>query len=199
MILGQALEAIGGEDLGTLITDRIIKPLRLKDTAPALSPEVPAPIMHSYSTERSVFEETTFWNPSWQTAPGSVVTSTICDMATSAASIGSGKLLEGSSYAELVKPAQASLQPPPASCSACVRFSEDSFYGLGVIVSNDWVFQAPLFAGAGGVAAYLPDQELAVAVLVVSGKGTEPGANVARRIWERLAEKLTPDHVPAAS
>jgi CubicO group peptidase (beta-lactamase class C family) len=38
VILGQALEAIGGEKLGTLITDQIIKPLHLKDTAPALSP-----------------------------------------------------------------------------------------------------------------------------------------------------------------
>lgn len=60
VILGRALEAIGGAPLGDLITGRIIEPLGLADTAPASSPEVPAPVMHSYSTERGVFEETTY-------------------------------------------------------------------------------------------------------------------------------------------
>src|SRR5262249_61691529 len=50
VILGQALEAIGGEKLGSLITHQIIKPLHLKDTAPALSPDPPPPVKHSYHT-----------------------------------------------------------------------------------------------------------------------------------------------------
>src|SRR5262249_42238063 len=125
VILGQALEAIGGEKAGSLIADLIIKPLHLKDTATVLSPDVPAPVMHSYSTERGPFEETTFWNPSWHTAPGGVITSTVCDMATSAAAIGSGRLLEPSSYAELVTPAQTMLRPPPPSCSACRQWGKN--------------------------------------------------------------------------
>jgi CubicO group peptidase (beta-lactamase class C family) len=196
VILGQALEAIGGEKLGRLIADQIIKPLHLKDTAPVLSPDVPAPIMHSYSSERGPFEETTFWNPSWHTAPGGVITSTVCDMATSTAAIGSGQLLQPSSYAELVTPAQASLRPPPPACSACRQWGKNTFYGLGVLVSNGWVYQSPLFGGAGGVAAYLPDQGLTVALLAVSGKNTKPGTNVAMQIWAELAQELTPDHVP---
>jgi CubicO group peptidase (beta-lactamase class C family) len=196
MILGQALAAIGGDDLGSLIADQVIKPLHLKDTTPARSPDMPAPILHSYSTERGPFEETTFWNPSWQTAPGGVITSTICDIATSAAAIGSGQLLEQSSYAEMVTPAQAMLRPRPPSCSACRQWSRDTFYGLGVIVSNGWVYQAPLFGGAGGIAASLPDQDLTVALEAVSGKDTKSGKNVAMQIWQELAQKLTPDHVP---
>jgi CubicO group peptidase (beta-lactamase class C family) len=196
MILGQALAAIGGDDLGSLITQEIIKPLHLKDTAPALSPDVPAPVLHTYSTERGPIEETTFWNSSWQTAPGGVITGTICDMATSAAAIGSGRLLEQPSYAELLTPAPSMLRPPPPSCSACRQWSKDTFYGLGVIVSNGWVYQAPLFGGMGGIAAYLPDQDLTVALEAVSGKGTKSGKNIGMQIWLELAQKLTQDHVP---
>jgi hypothetical protein len=125
-----------------------------------------------------------------------VITSTICDMATSAAAIGSGQLLAQSSYAELVTPAQAMLRPPASSCSACRQWSKDTFYGLGVIVSNGWVYQAPLFGGVGGIAAYLPDQDLTVALEAVSGKDTKSGKNVAMQIWLELAQKLSPDHVP---
>jgi D-alanyl-D-alanine carboxypeptidase len=196
VILGQALEAIGGDDLGNLITSRILEPLDLDDTAPALTPEVPAPVMHSYSTERGVFEETTFWNPSWQTAPGSVITSTICDMATSAEAVGSGELLDEASYRALLTPAPESLAEQPPSCQGCRQWDENTFYGLGVISSDGWVFQAPLFGGAGGVGAYLPSEDLTVAVLAVAGPGTEPNANVARSIWEALADELTPANLP---
>jgi hypothetical protein len=117
-------------------------------------------------------------------------------MATSAAAIGSGQLLAQSSYAEMVTPDQAMLRPPPPSCSACRQWGKNTFYGLGVIVSNGWVYQAPLFGGAGGIAAYLPDQDLTVALEAVSGKDTKSGKNVAQQIWMELAQKLTPDHVP---
>ncbi len=70
VLLGEALEAIGGDDLGALLTEHVIAPLGLTDTAPALTPDVPDPVMRSYSTERGVFEETTTWNPSWRPLPG---------------------------------------------------------------------------------------------------------------------------------
>ena len=195
VLLGEALEAIGGDDLGALLTEHVIAPLGLTDTAPALTPDVPDPVMRSYSTERGVFEETTTWNPSWQTAPGSVVTSTICDMAASATGIGSGALLAAASRELLTTPA-TTLQPPPASCSACLEFPDGTWYGLGVLSSNGWVFQGPSFAGTSGIAAYLPDDELTVAVLAVAGPNTTPGANTAGAIWSALASELTPEHLP---
>ena len=196
VILGEALEKIGGHDLGALLTDHIFRPLGLADTAPALTPDVPAPVLRSYSTERRVFEETTNWNPSWQTAPGSVVTSTICDMATSATRIMSGALLDQASSREAFTAPAATLQPPPASCTACIEFPAGTWYGLGVITSNGWVFQGPSFAGTSGIAAYLPADDLTVALLAVAGKQTTAGASVASTIWTELATELTPDHIP---
>ena len=128
VLLGEALEAIGGDDLGALLTAHVIAPLGLTDTAPALTPDVPDPVMRSYSTERGVFEETTTWNPSWQTAPGSVVTSTICDMAASRPGSGRAHCWPRTSRELLTTPA-TTLQPPPASCSACL--SSPTAPGMG--------------------------------------------------------------------
>jgi len=198
VILGEALAAIGGDDLGTLLQERVIDPMGLEGTAPALTPAVPEPVLHTFSTERDVLEDTTFWNPSWQTAPGSVVTSNICDMAASAAAVGTGELLTDDSHAELIASDTVALDPPPASCpeGVCRQNTDEIYYALGVIVMSDWVVQTPLFGGAGAVHAYLPQEDLAVAIVAVTGQGSEVDVNYAQQIWGAIATDLTPDNVP---
>ncbi len=193
VIAGQMLEAATGEDLATLLQERDIDPMDLDDTAPALTPELPEPALHSFSTERDVFEDTTYWNPPWQTAPGSVVTSNICDQAISADMIGSGALLEEESYEDLLAPVTVELDSAPESCPDNVgrERTEDAYYGLGVRVSDGWVAQAPLFGGAGGVQAYLPQEDVAVAIQAVGGPEGLSG-NPTQDIWERIAAEPPP-------
>jgi CubicO group peptidase (beta-lactamase class C family) len=200
VILGQALAAAGDAPLEDLLARRVIGPMGLRDTESALTPAVPDPVLHTYSTEREVFEETTFWNPSWQTARGSVLTTTICDMATSAAAVGSGALLSDASQEVVLDPVTTTLDPPPADCpeTVCREWTDERYYGLGVIVWSDWVAQTPLFGGAGAVHAYLPDEELAIALVAVQGKDSEPGTNHAVPMWQSIAAELTPEHVPGA-
>ncbi|MEO1055580.1 MAG: serine hydrolase domain-containing protein [Actinomycetota bacterium] len=195
LILGAALEAATGEDLDVLLTERVIEPLGLTNTAPTRTSAVPSPGLVTYSAERGVFEDTSQWNPSWQTAPGSVVTSTICDLVVSARGIGAGELLTEESFAEFVAPVVADLPEPPADCPSCRAWTTDGYYALGVRVQSDWIAQAPLFGGAGGVHAYLPDEELAVAIQAVAGPDTEE-RNIAEDIWDAIAAELTPDNPP---
>jgi CubicO group peptidase (beta-lactamase class C family) len=198
LILGEALSAAAGEPLADLLRKRVIEPMGLEATAPALSPALPTPTLHTYSGERDVWEDTTNWNPSWQTAPGSVITSNICDLATSAVAIGAGGLLSKQSYRRFVSDATSSLTPPPGCPpDACRALSDDRYYGLGTIVWADWVAQAPLFGGFSGVHAYLPDEELAVAIVAVAGPTSTVGRNEAVPLWAAIAQDLTPDHVPA--
>lgn len=197
VILGEALAAAGGQPLGDLLTERVIEPMGLGSTAPALTPGVPEPVLHTYSTERDVFEDTTFWNPSWQTAPGSVLTTTICDMAASARAVGTGALLTDASLVEMLDPITTTLPPAP-SCpeTVCRPMTDERYYALGVIVMGGWIVQTPLFGGAGAVHAYLPEADLAVAVVAVTGQGSEVGRNHSTGIWRSIATELAPDHVP---
>lgn len=193
VILGAALEAAGGRPLGELLVERVLEPMALHDTRPTYSPAVPEPALHSFSAERGFFEDTTFWNPSWQTAPGAVLTTTICDMATSARAVGSGALLSDASYDAMLDPRVLALEPAPGCPpEVCRTWTEDAYYGLGVIVFDDWIVQRPLFGGAGALHAHLPAEDVAVALVAVTGPSSEIGVNHAEPIWKAIAAELTP-------
>lgn len=198
VILGAALEAAGGAPLSDLLADRVIRPMGLAETAAVHTPLLPEPVLHTYSTERGPLEETTFWNPSWQTAPGSVIATNICDMVTSARAIGTGRLLAPASFEAFTSDDSVEHQAPPAGCpeSACREFPQGLIYALGVLVLNDWIVQTPLFGGQGSVHAYLPDDDLAVAMVAVTGKESEADVNHAQAIWTAIAAEVTPDHRP---
>jgi hypothetical protein len=51
-------------------------------------------------------------------------------------------------------------------CPTCYAQSEFYTYGLGIVVSGDWLLQNPLFFGYAAVEAYLPSQKIAIAVAV---------------------------------
>ncbi|MCP4434682.1 MAG: beta-lactamase family protein [Actinomycetia bacterium] len=198
VILGAALAEIGGKPLDELLTEMVTQPMGLDATAAALTPALPVPALHTYSSERSVWEETTFWNPSWQTAPGSVFSTDICDLAASAVAVGTGTLLSDEAYASMVAPDTVELGAAPDTCpeGACRQNTESVFYGLGVISISDWIVQTPLFGGMGAVHAYLPEADLAVAIVTVAGQASEVDENYAMGIWKSIAEELTPEHVP---
>lgn len=197
VILGEALAVAGGKPLGDLLTEYVIKPMRLTSTAPVLTPAIPEPVLHTFSTERGLFEETTFWNPSWQTAPGSVIATDICDMVKSAAAIGTGSLLTKGSFKQLTADSTSGLNPRPGCPSnTCRVFPEGTYYALGVIITNDWIVQTPMFGGQGGVHAYLPSKKLAVAIVAVTGQDSIPDTNYATEILQSIAAELTPDNIP---
>lgn len=52
VILGEALAAAGEKPLDELLLERVIKPMGLQSTVPVLTPEVPGPVLHSFSSER---------------------------------------------------------------------------------------------------------------------------------------------------
>lgn len=199
LLLGKALEAAGDQPLGKLMSREVIKPLGLTETAPVYTSRLPNPPLHTYSRERGNFEETTSWNPSWQTARGAVLATTICDMVRSARAVGTGRALSRQSFQKFISDDPVEHQPRPAGCptTVCNEFPATEHYALGVVLLNGWIIQNPLFAGQGGLHAYLPEQDIAVAIISVAGQRSEPNVNDARAIWKILAAKITPGHVPA--
>ncbi|MCF3134579.1 beta-lactamase family protein [Streptomyces olivochromogenes] len=195
VLLGQALEKITGTPLDRLLRERVLDPLGLGQTANGFTPQIPGPVLHSYDAERGTYEESTFWNPSWTTAPGAVLTTDICDLAGSARAIGSGQLLSRQSFRVQLDPGTPGLGTRTATCPAtvCLKQTDAFHFGVGVIVKNGWVVQNPSFAGFAAVQAYQPDGRLAIAVSTTVGPKA-PGGNTAQTITERIAAALAPDH-----
>ena len=92
----------------------VLDPLGLTGTVASESGTIPAPVLHAYSSERRTYlgiaddmpfiEESTYWNPSWTLAPGSVQTTTIADMTATAVDWGAGSLLSPESHRAQITP-----------------------------------------------------------------------------------------------
>lgn len=194
-ILGVVLEKITGTRLDRLLGERITTPLGLRGTHNSFTPDIPAPALHAFTSERGVYEESSYWNPSWTTAAGAVLTSDICDLARTARAIGSGELLSPQGFKTQLDPGTVGLGGKSDTCPAdvCLKNTAARHFGFGVLVVDDWIIQNPSFSGYAAVQAYLPAQRLSIAVSTTQGPGATDG-NPAQTIASRLARVLAPDH-----
>ncbi len=184
VLLGLALERATGQSFDRLMHDRIIRPLRLRNTANPSTPAIPGPVLHAYTTERGRYEESTFWNPSWTLARGAIMTSSLTDMLASARAIGTGALLSPTAFKQMLAPDTAGLGP----------WDHQTYYGFRVVVKQGWIAQNPLFHGYAGVMAYLPERELSIAVFSTKTEQGNPGVNSSESLFRRITQILTPDH-----
>ena len=174
VILGQVLERITRTPLKTLLAREVLDPLRLSATVSETDAPIPGPVLHGYTIERGLFEDSTYWNPSWTTADGAVLTSDICDLATSARAVGDGRLISRRSLRTMLNPGTVGIGGPTKTCPAqvCIKQTEQHHFGLGVIVENGWIQQKPSFAGYSAVQSYLPGKDIAIAVATTRGRTT---------------------------
>ncbi len=178
VVLGQILERVGGKPLATLLRKEVLRPLGLTNTVASQTAAIPEPVLHAFSSERRgalgipattpFSEESTYWNPSWTLAKGSVQTTDIVDMTRTAEGIGGGALLSKSSYQAQTGPNLLGFGSVQAGCS-CGPQTERYNYGLGIVRSGSWLLQNPLFAGSAATEAYLPSKKIAIAVAVTFG------------------------------
>jgi CubicO group peptidase (beta-lactamase class C family) len=210
VILGRVLEKITGMPLAAGLQRYIMGPMKLTQTRSFDTPEIPEPVLHTYSSERRsdlhipagtpFYEDSTFWDPSWTTANGAVQVSDIADMARSMELVGSGALLSKTSAAAQLDPNLAAFGHADPKCSACRRNTVEFNYGLGVVNLGPWITQIKSFAGCGGTVGYLPSRHLAIAVVTTyrssafDAQGNYP--NASQSIFAALAERLAPGTLP---
>jgi CubicO group peptidase (beta-lactamase class C family) len=215
VILGQALEKIGGQPMHELMQEQILDPLGLTGTQGSETAAIPPPVLHAFTSERRealgipagtrFYEESTFWNPSWTLAQGAIQTTTIVDMTATAIAVGEGTLLSPESHAAQVEPRLVGFGAPLEGCPTCHTLDTQYNYGLGLILSGDWQLQSPLFAGSGAVEGYLPSHKIAIAVATTyaeasfDDQGNYKYGNVHQTIFNAIARYLAPDAAPPGS
>jgi D-alanyl-D-alanine carboxypeptidase len=199
VILGEALSAITDKPVDELIRERIVEPLGMRGTQSHQTAEIPEPVLHAYTKERGTYEESTFWNPSWTLAKGSVMITDIYDLATSARAIGKGELVSEKSHKEQVGPSLVGLGGPTKKCpeNVCVKQTSSFHYGIGTWASvGGWILQNPSFYGWGALQAYLPEKDLAIAASATLEKEAKVGLNGGQMVFEEIAAVLAPGHPP---
>jgi D-alanyl-D-alanine carboxypeptidase len=192
VILGRVLERITGTPLERLLRRQVLDPLGLSATVSENTSVIPGPVLHSYTIERGRFEDSTYWNPSWTTAAGAVLTSNICDLGTSARAVGTGRLISARALRTQLDPGTVGLGTATKTCPAtiCIHQTEGFHFGLGVIVKDGWIQQTPSFAGYSAVQTYLPGRDIAIAVAATRGRTTTE-VDSAETVAQRIATLLT--------
>ena len=210
ILLGLALEKATGQDMPTLLSDKVLRPLGLTSTANFETPEIPAPVLHAYTSERRAalkipqdtpfYEESTFWDPSWTITHGAIQTTDIYDLEATAAGIGSGKLLTTDSYKKMVSTDLRGKTHKQPGCTTCDEMTDGYTYGLGIVISGHWLMQNPMFAGYAALEGYLPSQKIAIAAAVTFNPEAFDAQgnyrNEADPLFRKIAAELAPDDAP---
>jgi CubicO group peptidase (beta-lactamase class C family) len=210
VLLGLALEKATGQEMSKLLTDKVLRPLGLTNTVNSLTPEIPSPVLHAFSSERRValkipagtpfYEESTFWDPSWTITHGAIQTTNIYDMEATAVGIGSGKLLTADSYKKMVTTELRGKTHKQPGCTTCDAMNNIYAYGLGLVISGNWLLQNPLMSGYAALEAYLPSQKIAIAVAATYAPEAfdDQGdyRNEADTLFRRIGAELAPDDAP---
>jgi CubicO group peptidase (beta-lactamase class C family) len=210
VLLGLALEKATGQEMSKLLSEKVLRPLGLTNTVNSLTPEIPSPVLHAFSSERRAFlkipadtpfyEESTFWDPSWTITHGAIQTTNIYDMEASAVGIGSGRLLSADSYKKMVSTDLRGKTHKQPGCTTCDEMTNAYTYGLGIVISGNWLVQNPMFGGYGAIEAYLPSQKIAIAAAVTFAPEAfdDQGNynNAADPLFRKIAAELAPDDAP---
>jgi len=212
VILGRVLEKITGMPLAEAMQKYIFGPMDLQQTQSFNTPQIPAPVLHTFTSMRRAdlrvptgvpfYEESTFWNPSWTTAEGAIQTTDITDMTKTMVAVGTGKVLSKSSWEAQVGPSLVGLGHADPKCPVCRQNSTAFNYGLGVVNIGPWIAQSKGFAGCDAIVGYLPSKKLTVAVAVTYGpgafdeQGNSKNSDVSRKVFASLTNALAPDTLP---
>ncbi|MBE9202785.1 beta-lactamase family protein [Synechocystis salina LEGE 06099] len=182
VVLGELLQRITGQSIQELLEREIFAPLGLTNSSYPHTSEIPAPVLHAFSKDRDVFEDSTYWNPSWTSYSGMMI-STLGDLGLLALAIAKGTLLSPQA-------AQAQIAPTTVGLG---RNRPDLYYGLGIIYANGWLVQNPRFGGYNLFFAALPSQSLAIVVSTTIGLHSSDQAH-STLVGRQLIQYLTPNH-----
>jgi CubicO group peptidase (beta-lactamase class C family) len=185
-ILSQVISKVTGKSVAALMHERVLGPLGLDHTGVSRYPAYAGQGLHAYTGERGIYEDCTFWSPSWSIGAGTVVNSTMADAVRGFRAMARGELISKQAIRERISPANTAHLKP---------FSSKSYYGLGLLVDDEWQFQNPFIDGYTGLAAYLPSQDLSVGIVTTQlPQSSNNGVGYASELFARLTAYLSPGH-----
>jgi len=102
IIAGVLIERVTGRPWGDEVTERVIRPLRLRETLVPQGPQLPEPYAVGYywDSETGQYLDVTTMDPSWADASGSMI-STVRDLGVFWRAIGRGELLPPAQVAQM--------------------------------------------------------------------------------------------------
>jgi D-alanyl-D-alanine carboxypeptidase len=185
-ILSQVISQVTGQPISKLMRERVLEPLGLDQTQISRYPAMPGEALHAYTGERGVYEDSTFWSPSWTIGDGTVMASPMADVVHGARELGRGALISAQANKARIAPTSVGVIP---------KFSKHLYYALGITLANGWEFQNPFIDGYTGASAYLKAQDISVGIVTTQlPQSSSNGVGYAPILLARLSDYLSPAH-----
>ena len=140
VILGQVIERATHESIAELYEKNIFKPMGMRNTYFPSNEEIPGPVLHAFTKDRGIYEDCTYWNPSWGSTPGLPI-SNLRDIGKWGPILGTGRLISRKHFKEQIAPWKGNKRP-------------DVYFAYGFVVANGWIVQNPAINGYSGAFAY---------------------------------------------
>jgi D-alanyl-D-alanine carboxypeptidase len=184
-LLGDVMEKATGKPLGDLLQQRVFDPLGMDNSSVVLTPQMDEPILHGYTNERGVFEDSTFWNPTAFLHSGNM-NAPVADVGRWVRALGTGELLSDKAFEQQMAPTTAGLGSMTA----------DKFFSFGTGHLDGWLVMNPSYGGYNGLALYYPDSKTTIVVYATLGPTTNANLNNAVSMGKEIGTLLEPDHPP---
>ena len=169
--------------MNELLGEAIFNKLGMKNTRFDRTANMPYPVLHSFSFDRAVYEDATFWDPSWTSTSGATV-STIQDLGLWADAWMMSELLSKQSTQELRAPETIGKG----------RNSNTLYFAMGFVVVNHWLVQNPSFGGYSGIFAVLPEKNMIFIAFNTLKPVKDTNVNFSMALWKELSAKLAPEY-----
>lgn len=181
VILGQVIQRATGQSMRQLYQDNIFRPLGMKDTQFPTDQTIQAPVLHAFTMDRKVYEDCTYWNPSWGSTPGLPI-SNLGDLGKWGPIFGTGRLISPAHFQEQIAPTSAGQG----------RNRRDLYFAYGFVVANGWLLQNPSIDGYSGAFGYNMRTGVTIVVETTKTEATTTDA-AAFDILRDVVKYVTPD------
>jgi D-alanyl-D-alanine carboxypeptidase len=184
-LLGMLVERVSGRPLADYLTEHILAPLGLDQTALPTGTQFPGPHALGYTESFEVGGppiSATDWTASFTWAAGAM-TSTLEDMRTWMPALATGALLSPELQAQ-----RLSVIPEPGQ-------APDFGYGMGVFTVAGWIGHNGSVPGYQTVAIYLPERETTLVVMINTDIAAPGGGDPSAALATAITSVITPDNV----
>jgi D-alanyl-D-alanine carboxypeptidase len=180
VILGQVIQRATNESMKELYEKNIFGPLGMKDTQFSIDQEIQRPVLHAFTSDRGIYEDCTYYNPSWGSTPG-LPTSNLHDVGKWGPILGTGRLISPAHFQEQIAPTSVGKG----------KNMPDLYFAYGFVVANGWIVQNPSINGYSGAFGYNLATGVTIVVEATKGETATTDAS-AFDIFRQVVNYVTP-------
>ncbi len=179
--LVEVLEAASGQSFDDLMATRIFEPLGMTASSAHQNNAIAEPAMHAFTNSRGVYEDSTFWDPTWGLNGG--MNASVADLGRWLRALNTGELLSDADAEESLAPVTAGL----------AKMTDERYFAYGSLVTGNWIVGNPSLNGYMGFTAQQRDPSVTIVVWSTAAIGSPEDSNASQTISERIAAVVSDD------